>query len=262
MEINLRMMQFSLYLALLICVCQRFAVEAYSLSGKPTSTRSSRLFSSPKNSRDQFVGPLSRNTQSAISICSAMLAATAALTAKPLPALAGRLEDANEKLSSYGLPPIIFVPPGFTPLVSEFGRGNVRQSITNPILVQFCHPSKWIEAVTTVNNNGESGTVSANDYIKGDSAFFFNYALDGGETLSEDANALAKKFVIKSLSQKGDLAEAFKMSPLRKGPKGEVGNQQYYLADISYALNTEAGFLVARKGIVSMTSVGPYIQGK
>jgi hypothetical protein len=37
---------------------------------------------------------------------------------------AGTLEQANEKLASYGLPPILFVPPGFAPLVSEYGRGN------------------------------------------------------------------------------------------------------------------------------------------
>ena len=45
--------------------------------------------------------------------------------------------------------------------------------MTNPIVVQFCHPSLWVEAKTSVNNNGEAGTISANDYIKGDSAFLF-----------------------------------------------------------------------------------------
>ena len=70
-------------------------------------------------------------------------------------------------VGSYGLPPIIFVPPGFSPLVSEFGRGNIREKMTNPILIQFCHPQLWVVATTTVNNNGEAGTISANDYIKG-----------------------------------------------------------------------------------------------
>lgn len=37
----------------------------------------------------------------------------------------------------------------------------------NPLLVQFAHPQLWVEAVTSFNNNGEAGTISANDYIKG-----------------------------------------------------------------------------------------------
>lgn len=81
------------------------------------------------------------------------------------PALAGQLEDANYKLTSYGLPPILFVPPGFSPLVSEFGRGNFKEAITNPILVQFCRPQLWVVATTNVNNNGEAGTISANGNI-------------------------------------------------------------------------------------------------
>ena len=38
--------------------------------------------------------------------------------------------------------------------------------------------------------------------------------------------------------------------------------QEYITADISYTINTEAGFLIGRKGVVSMTSVGPFIQGE
>jgi len=56
------------------------------------------------------------------------------------PVLAASVESCNTKLSGYGLPPIIFVPPGFSPLVSEFGRGNIKEEMKNPILVQFAHP--------------------------------------------------------------------------------------------------------------------------
>lgn len=56
------------------------------------------------------------------------------------PVIAASVESCNTKLSGYGLPPIIFVPPGFSPLVSEFGRGNIKEEMKNPILVQFAHP--------------------------------------------------------------------------------------------------------------------------
>ncbi len=125
--------------------------------------------------------------------------------------VAGRMEDVNDKLASYGLPPLLFVPPGFTPLVSEFGRGNIKQAMVNPILIQFCHPGLWVEATTTINNNGEAGTVSANDYIKGDSAFFFNQPLKSGESLGEGSKDLAKAFLQAALSQKGDPVEVFKV---------------------------------------------------
>ena len=74
----------------------------------------------------------------------------------------GALEDANNKLTSYGLPPILFVPPGFAPIVSEFGRGNIKEKMSNPVLVQFSKPQLWVVGTTSVNNNGEAGTISAN----------------------------------------------------------------------------------------------------
>ena len=144
-------------------------------------------------------------------------------------------------------------------MVSEFGRGNIREAMTNPILVQFAHPGLWIESLTTVNTNGEAGTVSANDYIKGDSAFFYNQPLKESESLNEGAKDLVANFIKKSLSQKGDPLETFKVTALKKGPVGADG-QPYYIADIAYTLNTEAGFLIGRKGVVSLTNVGPFIQ--
>ena len=53
--------------------------------------------------------------------------------------LAASVESCNIKLSDYGLPPIIFVPPNFAPLVSEYGRGGLNEEMKNPILVQFAH---------------------------------------------------------------------------------------------------------------------------
>ena len=99
---------------------------------------------------------------------------------------AASLESVNTKLSSYSLSPMLYVPPGFAPLVSEYGRGigNIRQS--SPIAVQFVYPEVrfslsnkrfhlctansvisislqlWVPRYTTTNVNGETGTISAN----------------------------------------------------------------------------------------------------
>lgn len=92
------------------------------------------------------------------------LTATALFFNSGLPAYAGALENANQVLSDYDLPPMLYVPSGFTPLVSEFGRGNVKKGLetANPIIVQFSHPQFWVVQKTAVNKNGESGTVGAN----------------------------------------------------------------------------------------------------
>ena len=159
--------------------------------------------------------------QTAFALTGALMAAS---LVKPSPALAfGKLEDANTKLALYGLPPIIFVPPGFSPLVSEFGRGNIKEKMVNPLLVQFCHPQLWVEAVTSYNNNGEAGTISANDYIKGDSSFFYFRPLEPGTSLSLKSKDIIKDFLLKSLSQKGDPVESFKVVSVKEGIKGLDG---------------------------------------
>jgi len=183
---------------------------------------------------------------------------TITTTTNANPAIAGALDDCNTKLSNFGLPPIVFVPPGFTPLVGVIGRGSAKEAMSNPVVVQFAHPGLWVEATTTINNNGEAGTISANDYIKGDSAFF--YTLPSSEKVSIDNKALIQKFILKSLTQKGDALDSFKVDKVQQGTKG-INGQEYIIADISYTLNTEAGFSIDRKGFVSLTSVGNYIQG-
>lgn len=75
---------------------------------------------------------------------------------------ADSLSEANTKLAEYGFPPILFVPSGFSPVVSEFGRGGLTTEMKNPILVQFASPNLWVVQKTSVNNNGEAGTISTN----------------------------------------------------------------------------------------------------
>mmetsp|Transcript_10743 Transcript_10743/g.17528 ORF Transcript_10743/g.17528 Transcript_10743/m.17528 type:complete len:300 (+) Transcript_10743:102-1001(+) len=177
------------------------------------------------------------------------------------PAAAVSLESVNSKLASYDLPPFLYVPPGFSPLVSEFGRGNIREKMTNPILVQFAHPNTWVVQTTSVNNNGEAGTVSANDYMKGDSAYLFVAPLPPGESLSASNKPLIEKYVLKALSQKGDPVESLKIYQIQEGAKDKDG-KPYVLVDFGYQLNTEAGFLIGRRAVLSLTSKGEgYLQG-
>lgn len=110
-----------------------------------------------------------------------------------------------------------------------------------------------------MNTNGESGTISANDYIKGDSSFLFVTPATEGESLSPTNKKLIQKVLMQSLSQKGDPLQSFKILAVKEGAKGADG-QPYVICDFSYELNTEAGFLIGRRGTVSMTSVGPNIQ--
>lgn len=165
------------------------------------------------------------------------------------------VEEVNTKLSGYGFPPVLFVPKGFSPLASEYGRGNINEAMNNPILVQFCHPSAWVVMKTSVNVNGEAGTISANDYMKGDSAYLYVLPVKDSSRLSVTNNALIRTFVQKgkhflkstscnhfhtsltcfffvyaALSQKGDLVEGLKIYKVVDGFKSP-NDQPYVLVD-------------------------------
>ncbi|KAJ1438792.1 hypothetical protein B484DRAFT_444381 [Ochromonadaceae sp. CCMP2298] len=166
------------------------------------------------------------------------------------------IEQANNKLAGYDLPPILYMPKGFSPLVSEYGRGNNKEAMTNPILVQFAHPGLWVVQRTSVNLNGEAGTISANEYQKGDSAYLFVTPKPpaSGE-LTVDNKALIQQYVLKALSQKGDPVESLKIYKVAEGAKDADG-KPYLIVDFGYQLNTEAGFLIGRRAILSLTSKG------
>eukprot|EP01040_Poterioochromonas_malhamensis_P004893 gene4893-5248_t len=174
---------------------------------------------------------------------------------------ADSLSEANTKLAEYGFPPILFVPSGFSPVVSEFGRGGLTTEMKNPILVQFASPNLWVVQKTSVNNNGEAGTISTNDYQKGDSAFLYVLEDPKKEKLTLTSTDLIRKFIKKAVSQKGDLSDNLKIYQIKPGPVG-ADQTPYYIVDFSYELNTGAGFVIARRGVASITSVGEgFIQG-
>lgn len=209
----------------ILSICNAFQGSFSNVAMKSSLRMSNDDNNIPKLARDTMKQPMQRGLQGAFALSGALMASMI----KPEPAFAfGKLEDANTKLGLYELPPIIFVPPGFSPLVSEFGRGNIREKMTNPLLIQFCHPQLWVEAVTSYNLNGEAGTISANDYIKGDSAFFYFRPLAEGQVLSVNSKDLIKEFILKSLSQKGDPVETFKIVSVKQGNKGVDGQVILY----------------------------------
>lgn len=85
--------------------------------------------------------------------------------------------------------------------------------------------------------------------------------------LSTTSTETIRGYILKALSQKGDPTENLKIFRVVEGAKG-VDGTPYFLVDFAYQLNTEAGFLIGRRGVMSITSVGAsgsgesgYLQG-
>lgn len=98
------------------------------------------------------------------------------------------------------------------------------------------------------------------DYIKGDSAFL--YVLPVKEKIETIDTSLIRNFILKALSQKGDPVESLKIYRVDETKIKGVDGQKYILVDFSYQLNTEAGFLISRRSVMSITNVGDgYLQG-
>jgi hypothetical protein len=122
--------------------------------------------------------------------------------------------------------------------------------------------------------------------MKGDSAFLFVQSFPSTTTttdtqsipLSMDTKDTIRTFITKALSQKGDLIENLKIfriidintnqntrdrAPSTSARTNTINiNQPYVLVDFAYQLNTEAGFLISRRGIATITNAGTYhLQG-
>jgi hypothetical protein len=73
--------------------------------------------------------------------------------------------------------------------------------------------------------------------------------------LTVDNKALIQQYVLKALSQKGDPVESLKIYKVAEGAKDADG-KPYLIVDFGYQLNTEAGFLIGRRAILSLTAKG------
>ena len=67
-------------------------------------------------------------------------------------------------------------------------------------------------------------------------------------------------FIVVAFSQKGaDLLDNVVVQAASVGGTG-VDGQEYVYVDFTYDLNTEAGFLISRRGVMSITSLGEALQ--
>jgi len=162
------------------------------------------------------------------------------------------LGQANDKISSYGLPALSGLPSGFSALAEIYGKGFNR----SPLLVAFGFPLDWVVTLPSQDANGEDGTIQAGEYAKGDTATFFVVPNAGKiENIQEKDNGFLKNALIAAISQKGNnVYQDFKII------KAEDGVAKYTIVDFKYTLLTGAGFEVERRGIASITSVGEGVQ--
>jgi hypothetical protein len=129
------------------------------------------------------------------------------------------------------------VPSGFKPLLLPVG-GTVGANIDGSkviesigslltkgglgrgerVLLNFVYPSAWIISVPTSTGNGESGTVSANNYVKGDSAVVCALPLDEDEEIADKDKVYFQDLMTQSVP--ANLWQNFKL--VKKTPAGDA----------------------------------------
>jgi len=243
---------------LLSTACVAIALVSPSSAFVPTSrhyTPQTALYLFDDKAKSEVTSTRRGFFDSVASTSLSIAGASAALLTTPAPALAYGLKKANDRLASYGLPPLPKVPDGFSALSEIYGKGRNR----SPLLVAFGFPVDWVVVLPSQDVNGEDGTIQVGEYAKGDTATFFVLRNQGKVDNIQDKD---KKFFesafIAAISQKGDnLYQDFKITKL---VPVTVDGQSYVLADFQYTLLTQAGFEIARKGVGSITSVGDGVQ--
>ena len=173
--------------------------------------------------------------------------------------------EINRFLKSMGYSEIK-VPSGASPLVEYIGAApaaNIdgikarERAFKSALLVRFVYPSGWLVQTPTITENGEAGTIGANNYIKGDSAQFTAVPLPAGKELDELKGEFFKGFVAAQMSN--DVYEDVKI----KKPKvvKQADGTDLCLFDLSYTLLTRAGFTVERLGVGSAQIVDGAVVG-
>lgn len=156
------------------------------------------------------------------------------------PATATNLKKFNAKLSTLGLTELSSIPNGFNAILESYTQSNPK------LLVEFFYPNSWLAIRPSINTNGEAGTVSAGDYGKGDSAALFV------SDASKDSKDFYQKVLIGGISQRGD--NQYQNFAIIKVRPGTI--KDYVLVDFEYELLTGAGFVVERRGVGSITTIG------
>jgi len=161
----------------------------------------------------------------------------------------------NKFLQAQGFPALPNAN-GMSPLLKYIGTAppanidgqKVKQRTFNDILlVRWNFPSGWLIISPDITENGEAGTLGANNFIKGDSEVFTSAKLPGGKPLKEQS----KEFFGQLLSSQmtSDVYEDIKPKKI-KPVTMEDGTEMVFF-DFSYTLLTRAGFTVERRGMAS-----------
>ncbi|KAL3804663.1 hypothetical protein HJC23_008478 [Cyclotella cryptica] len=202
----------------------------------PQTTRgnfvsSSSLTAINEKRKSDAVATTRRGFMENIASATAAIAGVSSVWMAPSPALAYGLKKTNEKLASYGLPPLSKVPDGFSALAEIYGKGANR----SPLLVTFGFPLDWVVTLPSQDVNGEDGTIQAGEYAKGDTATFFIVPGEGKVSNIHDKDKnFFKSALIAAISQKGsNIYQDFKI--LKTTPV-TADNQNYMLVDFKYTL--------------------------
>jgi len=179
-------------------------------------------------------------------------------------------KDCNNQLAAYGLPQMEKVPGGFKPLLIPVG-GTVGANIDGSkvvesigslltkgglkrgerVLLNFVYPSAWIVSVPTSTGNGESGTVSANNYVKGDSAVVCALPLEEDEDIESQDKTYFQDLMTQAVP--ANLWQNFKL--VKKTPAGEQGGQEMVDIEYRYDLIT-SGPIIGRHGFARIVHTG------
>lgn len=157
-------------------------------------------------------------------------------------------KEMNDQITAFGLKPFEKVQGGFKPLIQAVGGttgANIDGSKTieslgsyvtsngglksgERLLVLFQYPSSWIVNLPITTPNGESGTVSANNYVKGDSAVVSAKGIEGGASIDSLPKDFYQGLITQFLTQDG--YQGFKV--LKKSAGTPIDGQP--VVDIEY----------------------------
>jgi len=209
-------------------------------------------------------------------------AVVAAVSSSPMPAGAvtfdkpttpgySSFEDAQKALKSWKIDKVagagVKQLPDFgkwKTLVEPFGYTKASQDSKynlgdEPMIATFIVPDAWITTGQNLDPNGIAGTISGNDYQKGDTATLFVATNFKGE--GDPMKATVKKttwkpledLLISALSQKGGaMLEDFRIVKVTDSKEAPG----YKIAEYEWDIKSGNGSLVPRRGVASVTKVG------
>lgn len=182
-----------------------------------------------------------------------------ALVLRPETALAKSKDEAIEEMKKFGVPELIpkqdgpdgwswiVEPIGLTP-DAYYGKNKMGGE---PQVLRFLSPPFWVLNRPSLDYNGAAGTVSINNYGKGDSATLFVDTKFKGQLDTMKPGDWVKE-VTKAISQKGgDQIFNVRVQKVTDGP--EPG---YKTVPFTYEIESGAGFEFERTAVATASQVG------